>query len=234
MHKATKTALALTMAMALGLAALPALAGTSVPETAVNIASRLDAQLVERLQLVEGPAKGTTLILTTPVDQANLEASSPLARLLAEELAMWFVENGYRVQEIRKTKNILLDPGTGELSLSRDVRFVDNRYQKSAVTLTATYTQTSRNVRFNVRLLHAPTGEVLAMAAGTIAVTAETAELLDATARAEAARVRPSVNTAFSTRGAAQAVGMSQWSVPNFAPSMGTKNKGPLILDYTE
>jgi len=233
MHKATVLAPILAMVMILALA-LPALAGQSVPETAAGIAAQLDTQLVERLQLVEGPAKGTAIILSTPVDLGNLEQSSPLARLMSEELATWFVSNGYRVQEVRKTKNILLDPGNGELSLSRDIRFVDSRYQKSAVMLTATYTQTTKHVRFNVRLLHAPTGEVLAMAGATITITPETMQLLDNTARANAERVRPSVNTSFTPRAAARAVGMSQWNVPNIPLPQRQAANGPTVLDFTE
>lgn len=230
---------AITIAAALCVAlALPAHAEQSVPETASGIAQRLDAQLSERLQLLEGPAKGTTLILSTPVDLGDLEQSSPLARLVAEELAMWFVSNGYRVQEVRKTRNILLDPNNGELSLSRDVRFVDNRYQKSAVTLTGTYTQTTKHVRFNIRLLHAPTGEVLAMAAGTVGITPETAELLDAPARQKASRVRPSVNTRFEPRTGGMRMGqdMSAYPPAPAAPSFGRtrRDTGPEILDFTE
>lgn len=222
--------LVLTLALAL---AAPAQASQSVPATAAGIAAQLDAQLVERLQLVEGPARGTSLILSTPVDLGDLEKSSPLARLMGEELAAWFVANGYRVQEVRKAKSLMLDPATGELALSRDVRLLDSRSQQSEVTLTGTYSQTSRNVRFNIRLLHAPTGEVLAMAAGTIRLTPETSELLDTDARAQAARVRPSVDTAWVPR-TAQSLGMSQWSLPAPVRAMNRPAQDPMILDFTE
>jgi hypothetical protein len=224
--------IALTLLAALALAA-PARASQSVPQTAASIAVQLDGQLVERLQLLEGPARGTTLILSTPVDLGDLEKSSPLARLMGEELASWFVANGYRVQEVRRARNLMLDPGTGEMALSRDVRLLGDRSPQSEVLLAGTYSQTSRSVRFNIRLLHAPTGEVLAMASGTVQITPETAELLDVDARAQAARVRPSVDTAWAPR-AARALGMSPWSLPAPVRSLNAATQEPTVLDFRE
>lgn len=216
-----KNILTTIIAIALLACAAPALAGTaSIPEAAQNAATHLDGQLSERLQLLEGPAKGTTLILSTPVSLEDMEQSSPLARLLGEELAAWFVQNGYRVQEIRKTKGMLLEPGLGELSLSRDVRFVDGRYQKSAVVLTGTYSQTRRNVRFNLRLLAATTGEVLAMASQTIRITRESAELLDDAAYGRARRIQPSVSTNLRqvsmADGEPEMTNWNTWHLPGF------------------
>lgn len=233
---------ALTMATVaiLLLLAAPARAGESIPKTAQSIAAELDGQLAERLGMLEGPAKGTTLILTTPVDLENMEQSCPLARLLGEELAYWFVKNGYRVREVRRTKHLMLEPGTGELSLSRDLRFVDTRYVNSAVMLTATYAQTSKNVRFNVRLLHAPTGEVLAMAGNTIRITSETTQLLDDEAQSRARRIRPSVRTVIGQVSLAERLDhdptpRSPWS-QGFKPLAGPgyAKSDPVVLDLTE
>lgn len=174
--------------------ACPAFAG-SVPQTAETLASTLDAQLSERLGLEEGPARGTSLIITTPVSLDDLEQSSPLARLLGEELATWFVSSGYRVQEVRKGKSILLKPKRGELLLTREVQIADNRYVRSAVMLAGTYTQTSKGIRFNMRLIHSPSNDVLAMASTTLPINKEVAELLDVTSREEMTHIRPSVQT---------------------------------------
>ncbi|MBU1003244.1 MAG: hypothetical protein KKE73_12090 [Proteobacteria bacterium] len=224
------------------LCAVPALAGTvSIPGAAKAAAMQLDAQLSERLQLLEGPAKGTTLILSTPVSLENMEESSPLARLLAEELAMWFVQSGYRVQEIRKTKSLLLEPGLGELSLSRDVRLVDSRHLKSAVILTGTYSQTERNVRFNLRLLHAPTGEVLAMASETIRITSETSQLLDESSRARSRRIQPSVSTNLRqvsmNNTDAPPTDWNSWKLPGFTDlhtlTKPVREDAPNVIDLT-
>lgn len=235
------TAMILTLLAALALA-VPALAGTpSIPEAARTAAAQLDEQLSERLQLLEGPAKGTTLILSTPVALENMEQSSPLARLLGEELATWFVQSGYRVQEIRRTKGMLMEPGLGEVALSRDVRLVDTRYQKSAVILTGTYSQTRRNVRFNLRLLAATTGEVLAMSSQTIQITSETAELLDDAAYGKARRIQPTVNTNMRqvtmSEGYRPQPNWNTWKIPDFTDmhtlSKPVREDVPNVIDLT-
>ena len=232
--------LAAATIIALLILAAVARAEESIPRAAQGIAAELDGQLAERLGMLEGPAKGTTLILSTPVDLESMEQSCPLARLLGEELAAWFVKNGYRVREVRRTKSLMMEPGTGELALSRDLRFVDTRYVQSAVLLTGTYAQTSRNVRFNIRLLHAPTGEVLAMASNTIHITKETTQLLDDDAQSRAKRIRPSVRTVLGQVSVAERMEpaptpRSPWN-QGFKPLAGPgyAKDEPVVLDLTE
>ncbi|GAB6176475.1 FlgO family outer membrane protein [Desulfobaculum senezii] len=212
---------------ALCIFATPALAG-SIPQTADTLATTLDAQLAERLGLEHGPARGTALIVTTPANLDDLEQSSPLARQLAEELATWFVGSGYKVQEIRKGKYILLKPGRGEMLLTRDVQLADNRYVHSAVMLTGTYSRTSKHVRFNVRLIHTPSNEVLAMSSATLPLTHEVAELLNMDAREEMSRIRPSVETHILRSGDVQT---TRRPTPLIVPD--SMAQGPDTIDLT-
>lgn len=191
-----KTLLAAAAALVLLALAVPASAG-GVPETARDLAAELDAQIVDRLQLVEGPAKGQVLMITTPASLDDLEQSSPLARLFAEELAAWFVQAGYRVQDIRKGKSVLFAPKTGELLLTRDVQLLAENQAPSALILVGTFTETSRSVRFNIKLLHAPDNEVLAMSSRTIPMSPELAELATPPNRARLTRNKPAVSTKF-------------------------------------
>lgn len=191
-----KLILAAAAALAALVLAAPALAG-GVPETARDLAAELDAQIVERLQLVEGPAKGQVLMVTTPASLDDLEMSSPLARLFAEELASWFVQAGYRVQDIRKGKTVLFAPKTGELLLTRDVQLLAENQVPSALILVGTFTETSRSVRFNIKLIHAPDNEVLAMSSRTIPMSPELAELATDANRSRLTRLKPTVSTKF-------------------------------------
>lgn len=176
------------------LGVLPALAG-ALPDLAAEMADELDQQVAERV----GGAGGLSLLVTTPVSLGDLEKSCPLARLLAEEMATWFVSMGYRVQEIRKGQSILFAEETGELLLTRKVDLIEQRSVKGALILTGTYTVTTRNVRFNIRLLHAASGEVMAMASGTMRLTGEALELVgDGTM--PPMRIRPSVATIIPPR----------------------------------
>ncbi len=203
MPRPVALALILTALLLAGPLASRAQADESLPVTAETLAAQLDAQLSQRLELPEPPAKGTTLIVTTPVALDDLDRSSPVARLMAEELTAWFVAAGYRVQEIRRGKHILFAPGKGETLLTRDVALLQDKSMRSAVILAGTYVMTSKSVRFSMRLLHAPTGEVLAMSNQTLALTPETTELVGADRYDELTRLRPSVVTSLSQRPAA-------------------------------
>lgn len=165
-----------------GLAATRAQASKSiegtVPQAASAMARQIDRQIVERLGQVEAPAQGISLAVTVPVDINNLDESNPLARQMAEELARWFVQAGYHVQEIRKGRMVLIEPGNGEKILTRRDNHLANPSVESAAILTGTYTITSRNARFNIRILQTATRDVLGMATVSIPLTSEVKSLL--------------------------------------------------------
>lgn len=212
--------------------ALSAQTTHSIPVLGQHLAGTLDAQLAVRLGLAQGPAEGVPLVVTVPVDLENLEASSPVARLLAEEMTSWFVAQGYRVQEIRKGKNILMDPGLGETVLTRDAALLHSRYQNSAVLLVGTYTETMENIRFTIRLLNTITGEVLAMANNTLRLTPETLLLLGRAQQKYQQRVRPTVQTSYRPwRPLGRDVPISSW--PQRAQRMSSGASSDLI-DLTE
>ena len=141
----------------------------TVPTAALSMASEMDWQLAQLL----GDGKQVTLIVTTPVNLNNLQESSPLGRQIAEEVSYQFVRFGYQVQEIRKGAGLVFDPKQGEFLLTRDPDMLESTAASSAAILVGTYTITPRNVRINMKLLHTPTQEVLAMSTATIPLTRE-------------------------------------------------------------
>ncbi len=150
----------------------------TLPEAAMHMAVDLDAQLARKLGLPEPPARGQAMVLTTPVDLSNLEQTSALARLMGEEMATWFTRFGYSVQEIRKGRALLFNPGEGEMLLTRRTDLVSQKNVQANVVLMGTYTATRRNVRFNLKLVHAPSNDVLAMTSQTLPISREAWELL--------------------------------------------------------
>lgn len=164
-----------------------------LPDMAAEAADELDAQLARRMGQFTRPMQNMTLMVTTPVNLNNLETSSPLARLLAEELATWFVSMGYNVQELRKGKAILFAPQMGEMMLTRRANLLDQRNMQGAIILTGTYVVTSRTVRFNLRFMEAANNNVIAMTSCSIPVGRETLDLL--TESPNFTSVRPSVAT---------------------------------------
>ena len=166
-----------------------------LPDLAAEMADELDAQLTARIGGYEQPAGDFTVILTTPVNLNNLERVSPLARLMKEELAVWLVSMGYRVQEIRKGSSLLFAPETGELLLTREANSLEERNIQSAIIVTGTYIVSSAGVRFNIRMLRASSNEVLAMAGGSLPLTGQILELLDDGSGGNYMGITPSVQT---------------------------------------
>ena len=80
------TAATLVCLTATGARASKSIEGT-VPQAASALARQIDRQVAERLMQADTPAQGVSLAVTVPVDVNDLDASSPLARQMAEELA---------------------------------------------------------------------------------------------------------------------------------------------------
>lgn len=150
----------------------------SVPAAAAELGHIMDVQLANYLGQCEYPARGVSLVITTPVDLRTLESASPLARQMSEEMAAWFVGAGYAVQEIRLAKSIMIKPDTGELFLTRDTNLMASHKVTAGAVLAGTYTITSKSVRFNMQLIHSGTNTVLAKGSVTIPVTRELQPLL--------------------------------------------------------
>lgn len=150
----------------------------TVPQAASAVGRQIDRQIVQRLMQPDTPATGVSLAVTVPVDVNDLDVSNPLARQMAEDLARWFVQAGYPVQEIRKGRMLLIEPGDGEKLLTRRNNYLANPDVESAAILVGTYSVTNRSVRFNIRALHTASQEVLGMAAISIPLTSEVKSLL--------------------------------------------------------
>ncbi len=150
----------------------------TVPAAAWELSQAMNMQLARRFSQDQTAARNVTLIITTPVELRGLNSSSPLARQMSEEMAGWFAEAGYSIQEIRMAKSILVRENTGELVLTRDLALMASAKASSNAVLTGTYTVTPRNVRFNMQIIHTGTNAVLAKGSVTIPVTQELRPLL--------------------------------------------------------
>lgn len=171
-----------------------ALAGT-LPKMAADMADELDAQLAQRMGMSQRPLRDVSMLVTTPADLGNLQATSALSRLVAEEMATWFVSMGYNVQELRKGRMVLTAPGKGELLLTRRSNLLEQKNIDSAVILAGTYTVTSRHVRFNMKLIHTASNEVLAMCSASLNMTPEVRELVLGSGGLNYTGLEPNVST---------------------------------------
>ncbi len=166
----------------------------AVPQAASALARIIDGQVAERLGQGDGPAQGVSLAVTVPVSVSNLEESNPLARQMAEELARWFSQAGYSVQEIRKGKTLLFEPEMGEMLLTRRIGLLGSANVKSSAILVGTYTLTPKHARFNIRLVETNSQEVLGIATVSVPLGSELKPLLGQAAR-RGAGIEPTVAT---------------------------------------
>lgn len=157
---------------------LTAAARGTVPEAADEMAAVMDQQIMRRVGNFPGGRANVSIATTVPVFLGDLDQSSPLARQMSEEVTRWFVGAGYRVDELRKGRDIIMEPRTGEMILTRQISRLETSQVRTVAVLAGTYTITRDSVRFNLRLLHSPSNEVLAMATGTVPVTEELFPLL--------------------------------------------------------
>lgn len=184
---------------------LTAAAAGNVPTAATRIAKQLDEQLMMRYagtdpaeskKNQQALARASIMIMgTTPANLNNLDEASPLARQMMEEVSRWLINAGYRFQELRKGRDIYFDKTKGEFILTRDVNRLANKIGTSQAIMAGTYVVSGEQVRFNIRLIHTTSNEVLAMGSGTVPITEDLLPLLrDATPGGKGG-IMPSVNT---------------------------------------
>lgn len=172
-----------TLALILTLFCIPSVAVASeLTQAAAAMGREMDRQIAQRFGYEAGVPNNVTVIMTTPVDLNDLEYSNALARQMQEEVAYWLVQSGYRIQEIRKGKAILMDPPTGELLLTRDPMQLPKQKAKSALTMVGTYSYTNRDITFNIRLVETCGSEVVAMSNVTIPINGSMRRLVTAPA----------------------------------------------------
>jgi len=136
--------------------------------------------------------KALSISCTVAVDLNNLESTSPVGRQISEEMARWFVQAGYRVKEIRKGRDVYIDPKRGEMVLTRDVRKLLSTNVTTEAVLAGTYVVTPDQVRFSMRLLHVPSNDILGMATATVPITSDLKPLLH---DMKETKVTPSIGT---------------------------------------
>ncbi|MDQ7830339.1 MAG: FlgO family outer membrane protein [Desulfovibrionaceae bacterium] len=186
--------LAILLASAPAIAKGPPPPPPRYPEVAMALADDLDRQAAPRLGIgFPDNSRGLYwVVVTVPAQADDLEASSGLGRLMAQELSCALVARGYNVQEIRKASEIAFDRTQGEFILTRDTRALARRHVTATLVVAATYTVLPGEVRFNVELMDARNNNIVAMTSRSLAKTQEVAALLG---RSGLSAVGPTVST---------------------------------------
>ena len=93
------------------------------------------------------------LLMTTFVDNNDLNQTSHFGRILQEHIASRFVQLGYTVREIKMRNNLLIRPKSGEIMLSRDLKLLNPSLTAQAV-LVGTYSYSKRTMYISARLIN--------------------------------------------------------------------------------
>lgn len=101
------------------------------------------------------------LLGATFVDINNLEVSSPLGRVIGEQLGSKFAQQGFTVIELKMRSNIFVKEGAGEFMLSRSIKEISQSHNAAAV-IVGTYAVARQSVFVQARLIRATDNLILA------------------------------------------------------------------------
>lgn len=101
------------------------------------------------------------IIVATLVNINALEASSPLGRLVSEQLGARFAQQGYKVIELKIRQKLYMKRNEGELMLTREIRDIAQQHDAQALVI-GTYTEGADRVFINLKLTQVETNIALA------------------------------------------------------------------------
>lgn len=101
------------------------------------------------------------VMVTTFVDNNDLQRTSRFGRILQEHVGSRFVQLGYTVREIKLAKTLQIEPKSGETMLSRNLAQLSDRQQAQAI-LVGTVSRTNRTLYISARLINPINNNILA------------------------------------------------------------------------
>lgn len=107
--------------------------------------------------------KQKRLILTTIVNIDDLYQTSRFGRTLSESLSTRLFSHGFGVIDVRKSDDLLIKNGAGELMLTRDAALIAHEHEAEAI-IAGTYALTAQTVIVNVKMLDAGSRDVISVA----------------------------------------------------------------------
>ncbi len=92
------------------------------------------------------------ILVTTMVNNDNLDQSSSFGRSFQNNIIAGFVSRGIAVREVKLRRNTLVEIQKGEFMLTRDLRALANKQRAQAIVV-GTYTIANRFMYLSVRLV---------------------------------------------------------------------------------
>lgn len=97
-------------------------------------------------------APNKPILMTTPVDNGNLQQTTTFSRILQEHISSRFVQLGYAVREIKLESQLHITPGSGETMLTRDQDKLQSEHLAQAI-FVGTVTRADRTLYISMRLI---------------------------------------------------------------------------------
>lgn len=101
------------------------------------------------------------VLVTTFVDNNDLQQTSHFGRILQEHIASRLVQLGYTVREIKLAGTLHIEPKSGETILTRDLPLLNAEQQAQAI-LVGTISRTDRILYISARLINPVNSNILA------------------------------------------------------------------------
>ncbi|MDY6992506.1 MAG: FlgO family outer membrane protein [Pseudomonadota bacterium] len=133
-------------------------------------------QLILNADLTAAP-QHARLLVTTIADINNLEDSTPLGRLLGEQLSTRLAQQGYTVIEAKLGSGLTVIPRTGEFVLSRAIREIGRQHNANSA-VTGTYAVGQTQVYVTLKLVDCQDGRILSSHAYSLPIGPNTQALL--------------------------------------------------------
>lgn len=101
------------------------------------------------------------IIVTTFVDNNDLQQTSRFGRVLQEHITSRLVQIGYTVREMKLSNSLNIEPKSGETILSRDLTQLKDGQEAQAI-LAGTISRTDRILYISARLINPVNNNILA------------------------------------------------------------------------
>jgi TolB-like protein len=101
------------------------------------------------------------ILVTTLVNNNDLEQTSHFGRLLQEHIASRLVQLGYTVREMKLSNTLQIEPKSGETILSRDLTELSGEQEAQAI-LVGTISRTNKILYISARLINPVNHNIIA------------------------------------------------------------------------
>lgn len=130
-------------------------------ENLINLSYAMTDKLVQSAYPPLSPRNPyQPIIITTLVDNNDLQQTSTFGRIIQEHMASRLVQLGFTVKELKMRKNMVIEPKSGETFLSRHLDHINSSQSAQAV-LVGTISHTNRTMYINTRLIHPKSSTII-------------------------------------------------------------------------